>query len=206
MAFKKKNENKRKMALVSLIDMAFILLLFFLVTIFVAQLLKAEQKIYVPTPTNKPGRAQILIQLLDNNNFIWIDQKATEIVGQEWEKLEKQDSFWPLSPQQQDIRKTSIALNALLREHPASQLEEKLNSLVSEVDETGAKYFVVIRCPDAIPYSKVVDIIKILSTAATIEYGCVGGTIDQIRNCRSVKIVRERTSKGEERDNLHIDF
>ncbi len=206
MAFKRRDNEKKKMQLVSLIDMAFILLLFFMVTIFVANLLKQEQKIFVPTPKNEPGRAQILIQLLEDNKFVWIDKNATETVDRAWKRIENEDWFWPLSHQQKEKRKTEIALHALLRINPAAQLERKLKALVNEAKKTGAKYFAIIRCPNEIPYSRVVDIIKILSLAETIEYGCVGGTLDQISNCRSVQIVREKTKKGEERDNLWIDF
>jgi biopolymer transport protein ExbD len=205
-AFKRLDTEKRKMQLVSLIDMAFILLLFFMVTIFVAQLLKQEQKIFVPTPKNEPGRAQIFIQLLEDNNFVWIDKNATNVVERAWNRIENADWYWPLSPKQKEKRKTEIALKALLRKNSGAQLESKLKALVTEARETGAKYFAIIRCPNDVPYSRVVDIIKILSLAETIEYGCIGGTLDQISNCRSVQIVREKTKQGEERDNLWIDF
>ncbi|RKY75482.1 hypothetical protein DRQ07_11835, partial [candidate division KSB1 bacterium] len=80
MAFKSIRKKKEKIELVSLIDLLFILLVFFLVTSFVVRLPLQERNISIPTPENKPGRAQIVIQLIDNNFIFWIDEDASSKV------------------------------------------------------------------------------------------------------------------------------
>ena len=196
MAFKRLDTEKRKMQLISLMDMAFILLLFFLVTVFIAHPSQQEQKLYVPTPENVRGRAQIMIQLLPDNQFVWIDESSTAIV----ESIQR--DFGYLAP---STLKAKI-IDDLLRRNTleSRRLRNRLERLVKQADkDPNAEYFVLIRCPDEIAYFRVVDIIKRLSDCKyhNIKYGCVGGTIDQIRNCKQIRVIRK---KG--RENLWIDF
>ncbi|MBC8185180.1 biopolymer transporter ExbD [candidate division KSB1 bacterium] len=197
MAFNRLKNEKRKMQLISLMDMVFILLLFFLVTMVVAQLSKAEQKLYIPTPkNNERGRTQILIQLLEGKSILWLDRNSTPIV----EKVMHEQSYKLPNELRQEI------LNTLLQQCVIAEyeLKAKLSQLVSNANlKPNHQYFVLIRCPDIEPYSRTVKIISALAKAKykNIKYGCVGGSINQIRNCQNITTVNESGHL-----NLWIDF
>lgn len=201
MAFKKQKAGRRKIELISLIDVVFLLLLFFLITSFVIQLSKQEQKLDIPTPENRRGRTQILIQLLKGKNFFWIDENSAAVV----QKIREENSYLPANLLNAKI------LNKLLSTNIFSETDfrAKLQELIRKTDEDPrAKYFVLIRCPNEIPYFRVVNIIKALSGSkyGNIKYGCVGGSIAQIGNCIRIETVRELDPQGRERDNIYIDF
>ncbi len=209
MAIKFREEDRRKMELTSLIDMVFILLVFFLVTVTVVQLTVKEQKLPVPTPISEPGRAQILIQLLADGRFLWIDDQATSIVSRIMDQVEK--TFGYLSPRELENKKTHQALRVLLNKNifPGDLLESKLDRLISKANKTpSSQYFILLRVPDSVPYYHIIDIIQKLSRAKfhNISYGCVGGSIAQIRNSKNVKVVIEKDKHGRRRENLRIDF
>lgn len=201
MAFKKREIGRRKIELISLIDVVFLLLLFFLITSFVIHLSKEEQKLDIPTPENRRGRTQILIQLLEGGRFFWIDENSAAIV----QKIREENSYLPAN-----LLNTEV-LRGLERTNTFSEtrFRAKLRELIRKADEDPrAKYFVLIRCPNEIPYFKVVDIIRVLSGSkyGNIKYGCIGGSIAQIRNCKKIETLRELDPQGRERDNIYIDF
>lgn len=201
MAFKKQKAGRRKIELISLIDVVFLLLLFFLITSFVIQLSKEEQKLDIPTPENRPGRTQILIQLLEEKKILWIDENSATVVR----NIREEKSYLPKNLLNAEI------LNRLLNTNSFSETKfrAKLQELIRKADEDPrAKYFVLIRCPNEIPYFRVVNIVKALSGSkyGNIKYGCVGGSIAQIRNCKRIETVRELDPQGRERDNIFIDF
>ncbi len=209
MAIKKQQEERKKMELTSLIDMVFILLVFFLVTVTVVQLTVKEQKLPVPTPISEPGRAQILIQLLDDGRFLWIDEQATSVVSKIMNRIERNFSY--LSPRELETKKTKTALNAILNRNifPKDRLEKKLDQLIAKANkEPSSQYFILLRVPDSVPYYHIIDIIQKLSQARfhNISYGCIGGSIEQIRKSKNVKVVIERDKNGRRRENLRIDF
>ena len=201
MAFRKGEIGRRKTELISLIDVVFLLLLFFLITSFVIHLSKEEQKLDIPTPENRRGRTQILIQLLEGGRFFWIDENSAAVV----QKIREENSYLPAN-----LLNTEV-LRGLERTNTFSEtrFRAKLRELIRKADEDPrAKYFVLIRCPNEIPYFKVVDIIRVLSGSkyGNIKYGCIGGSIVQIRNCKKIETLRELDPQGRERDNIYIDF
>ncbi len=199
MAFDKYDVGRKKPQMMSLIDMAFILLLFFLVTSMVAQMTKEEQKLAIPTPENKPGRAQILVQFVDENGFLYLDQTATSIVEQ------VQNNFGFKSRQWQQQRIVSTLMND--RYFSKTQLLSRLKELkMNASNHPEENYFVLIRCPDEIAYYHVIEIIQAVSGLSNINYGCVGGSIDDIRNADDIALKTERDSQGNKRENLVILF
>ena len=139
MAFKDKKTPKERIELVSLIDMVFILLVFFLVTSFAIRLPLQERSLSIPTPDNRLGRAQIMIQFIDENRVFWLDEDATELVG------EIEDSLGYLS---QDRLKSRI-ISGLIRRNTISveRLDEELEHLRERAEQdTFARYFVMVRC------------------------------------------------------------
>jgi len=209
MAFKSWNSNKRKMQLVSLIDMVFILLVFFLVTIFIVREPREEMRLAVPTPENKPGRAQILIQLLPSDEFFMIDESAMPVVESVFRDVENR--FGYLSVQNLQQKKKEVVFRTLTERftYPAEQLSHKIQQLLNKANRSpNEKYFVLIRCPDEVPYARVIEVIEKLSQAQynNVIYGCVGGSLEEIRNCKQIRIVTEIDEKGIKRDNLWITF
>lgn len=200
MSFKIKKDQPHKLELVSLIDMIFILLVFFLVTSFVIRMPLEERNLYVPTPKNEQGRAQIVIQIMSTDSSLWIDESASELVS----RIEEDYGY-----ESQERLKQRI-LNRLIRDSKVSNSEmiNRLDRLCQGADQNPqANYFVLIRCPYEMPYSMVVELISRIHDTAyrNVRYGCVGGHLDDLRNCRKILTVVERV-KGERRKSLLIDF
>jgi len=208
LAFRTKENSFRKVQLVSLIDMIFILLVFFMVTVTVVRLTIKEQKLPVPTPISERGRAQIVIQLLNNGNFLWLDDHATAQISKVMDTIEKNYSY--LSPSELNRKKTEEALSILLKKNifRKDQMEGKLKHLLKIADsDPSSHYFVLLRSPDEIPYYEIINIMQKLNSAKyqNVLYGCVGGRLDDIKNSQNVKVVIEKDKNGRRRENLQID-
>lgn len=181
--------------------MILILLVFFLVTSFVIRMPFQERGVYIPTPENTRGRAQVVMQLLDENHFIWIDDSF----GQTVERITK--DFGYLS----QARLTERIINEMINEsqYEMRSLDSKISELQKKAGENQtARYFVQIRCPNEIPYYRVIHIINKLNqgTFANIRYGCVGGTIGDMASADRIRIIQERDEQGRLRKNILIDF
>ena len=201
MAFKKKRRPKERVELVSLIDMVFILLVFFLVTSFVIRMPIQERSVSIPTPENKLGRAQIVIQYIDEERVFWLDEHAASIVE------EVEENYGYLSP----VRLRNRILSELISRNTFSveQLEEKLKQLgVQATEDPFSRFFVLIRCPNEIPYFRIINVIAMLSDTPyrNIKYGCVGGTLSQIQQCQRITTVVEEDAGGRRRKNIRIDL
>lgn len=201
MAFKNQKRHKERVELVSLIDMIFILLVFFLMTSFVIRMPMQERSMYVPTPDNALGRAQMLIQFVDEDRVFWMDESASTVV----EEIE--DNFGYLSPAslRNRILTELIARNTIFLD----ELDERLERLRNRADgDPFTRFFMLIRCPNEIHYFRVIDVIAKISETKyrNIKYGCVGGTLDEIRTCRRIYTVVERDPGGGRRKNIQIDF
>jgi biopolymer transport protein ExbD len=196
MAQQRWNSEKRKAQLHSLIDMAFILLIFFLVTSMMAKMGGQEQKLSIPTPENQPGRAQIVIQIISADEYWFLDESARETA----EDIFRRYPFLPM-PQQIEMIMNGFASAKCDR----ITLFDKTARLKAVADKNDNSYFVLIRCPDELPYYHVMDIIQALSGSPNIKYGCVGGKLADITAAAKIKIVPEKTLSGERR-NLVIEF
>ena len=203
--------EKRKLQLISLMDVVFILLIFFLVSIFFASMPNEERKLPVPTPKNKPGYAQVLVQLIDDQKFFYIDPLITQDLVKKITEIDRM-TFLPAAERLRRKKRLLLKTGTFRYSDPSrpgvNQLKQKINRLISLANQNPqARYFVMIRCPDNLEYSRVIQIIQQLSKAkyANIQYGLVGGTIDDIRNCKSIekKIVTEEMGR---RRNVVITF
>ena len=201
MAFKVRKKSKEQLELVSLIDMILILLVFFLVTSYVMQLKYQEEGIYVPTPENKPGRAQIVLQLMAGGNFFWLDEGAT----QEVRRLRATYGFLP----EPDRSRSVVSALADANVFGPERLEERLSRLKDRArNHPDATFFILIRCPNALPYARVMDVIASLTDAGlpNIKYGCVGGEMRDLRALRRIDLRSVRDGSGAIRENITIDF
>ena len=182
-------------------DMIFILLVFFLVTSFVIRTSYQERSLYVPTPKNTLGRAQILIQFIDEDHVFWMDETASNMVTQ----IERNYGY--LSP----VHLRNKILSDLISKNTLSldELDVKLENLKTRAEKDPfANFFVLIRSPNEMPYFRIVNIIARLSNTkyGNIKYGCVGGTIAQLKKCKRIYTVVERDTHGKKRKNIRIDF
>lgn len=172
MAFKKNHETRRKLKLIALIDLVFILLIFFIVTSLIVKLAEGESKLAVPTPKNEEGVAQVLIQITEDG-YVWIDDTARNIMAQDY--LDSPGSV-----------RNRIA--RIIADGTVSSIEvmDRLTSLYQRADRNRAKIFnVIVRCPDDAPYWRVINLLERLQGGRKLEnlnYGLLGGTIEDIRN------------------------
>jgi biopolymer transport protein ExbD len=194
MAFKKENEIKRSIELISMIDMVFILLVFFLVTVFAMKIsVGKEWKLPIPTPKNEPGHAQVFIQIKSADTYFLLDESAQEVTNELLKKFR-------LYPAERRNRKVLEQLEEQFT-FRSDQFRNRLKDFVrSAANRDSSKYYIVIRCPDEIPYSAVIQIIAILSEAQNIRFGCIGGEMSDIRKGK----VKTGIEKG--RTVLKLDF
>ncbi|RMF62242.1 MAG: hypothetical protein D6743_12350 [Calditrichaeota bacterium] len=178
MAFRKLNHNRRGVQLVSLIDLIFILLIFFVITSILIKLTRGEARLYIPTPKNEPGEAQILIQILDEDKYLWVDHTAIDTLNLYSYALQD-----PLSP----AAKVDLLLDKLVLSK--RRLMERI-ALLKEASNGHRRkaYYVLIRCPDDLPYHYATSIVEEFVDNPNFEYGCVSGTVEDIRNSRNLAI------------------
>lgn len=201
MAFNVRKKPKEQLELVSLIDMILILLVFFLVTSFVMQLKYHEKGLYMPTPENKPGRAQIVLQLMENQRFFWLDETATDAI----KELRTTYGFLPEPGRSRRVFSKLTEANVFT----ASALYPKIEALKSRAQEKPeATFFVLIRCPNALPYARVIDVIARLTENGlpNIRYGCIGGEMAELMALKRIQLKTRRDNSGALRENIAIDF
>ena len=197
MAFKRRIAGSKEAPLVSLMDMIFMLLLFFLVTSYIATNAKVEMRFVFPTPKYELGTAEVFIQWIDERSVFWIDQSESVEV----QRILNETSY--MTPEEQS--RTAIENMQNRNRMDMAQLALKLRSLAQTADaDPGKKYFVLLRCPNQIPYSQVLDAVARLSDTRynNIEYGTSGGTLDQLQ----LGVVESTDAEGNLRKLIRIDF
>lgn len=201
MAFRKLKRQEEKIELVSLIDMIFILLVFFLVTSYVIKLPLQERSVYIPTPENVLGRAQIMIQIIHDDRFFWLDENAANVV----EQIESDYGYFSEKKLQDQV--LSALMNRNMMDY--SQMAEKIALLKERANaDPNVKYFVLIRCPNEIPYAVILEVISELTDTRfrNIQYGCVAGSLRDIQNASQITTIYETDEQGGRRKNIRITF
>jgi biopolymer transport protein ExbD len=197
LSFKRRIGGSKEVPLVSFMDMIFNLLLFFLVTSYIATNSKVEKRFVFPTPKIELGTAEVFIQWIDEGSVFWIDQSESA----DLQRILNETSY--LTPEEQS--RTAIENLRNRNRMDADQLAEKLRSLVRTADaDPGKKYFVLLRCPNQLPYSRVLEVVARLSDTRfnNIEYGTSGGTLDQLQ----LGVVETTDAEGNLRKLIRIDF
>ncbi len=178
MAFRKLTQEDRRIQLVSLIDLIFILLIFFIITSILIKLTRGEAQLYIPTPKNEPGEAQVLVQILDDENYLWVDHTAIDTLNQYTYRRKA-----PITTK----AKVDVLLSKMTLD--STGLQRRIDHLVAESkDRPDKDYFVLIRCPDYLPYHYATSVVEKLVDAPNFEYGCVAGTIDDIKNSKKISV------------------
>lgn len=178
MAFRKISHANRRIQMVGLIDLIFILLIFFIITSIMIKLTRGESKLHIPTPKNEPGEAQVLIQILENDNYFWLDHTAIDTLNRYSFRFRNPASVAP---------KIQLLLNKMTLSR--EELDGRIDALVKGPSANRQQdYFVMIRCPDNLPYSKAVTIIEKLVDLPNFEYGCVSGTVDDLVASKNIQV------------------
>ena len=197
MAFRSRIGGSKEVQLVSFMDMIFNLLLFFLVASYIAANSKVEKRFVFPTPKNELGTAEVFIQWIDERTVFWIDQDASVEV----QRVLNEYSY--LAPGEQS--RTVVGIFQERSRLDAVGLIKRLQSFVQTADSNpGKKYFVLLRCPNQIPYSVVLDAVARLAEArySNVEYGTAGGTLDQLQ----LNVLESTDAEGNLRKIIRIDF
>lgn len=188
----------RKPQLHSLIDMAFLLLLFFAtLMIFISQA-GHEQIISLNTPENKEGEAQIVIQIIDENTFWFLGDWAREEAIKVLALSLNQDYARQLIYNEVFQNKNCKCNFYQLQRHIKGIKEKALQ------DQT-QNYFILIRCPNHLPYEIVIKIIQEISGLENLKYGCVGGSPEELQNAKFFS-KRDQNPDGTYQDKLYIIF
>jgi len=178
MAFRKIETENRRIQLVSLIDLIFILLIFFIITSILIKVTRGEARLYVPLPKNEAGEAQLLIQILGPDSFLWLDHTAIDTLYTYGRRLKLRPS--PES-------KINLLLARMVVD--SRGLNDRIERLALEAGRQRQKtYFAVIRCPEEQPYYYATDIIQKLAPVPNVEYGCVAGSIEDLKRGSNIKL------------------
>ncbi|MFQ5602804.1 MAG: biopolymer transporter ExbD [bacterium] len=178
MAFKKLFIENRKVPMVSLIDLIFILLLFFITTSVMINLSKGEARLNIPTPINEPGEAQILIQIIDKDHYFWLDYTAIDTLH--YYSYMLPDPNDPAAKIQLLLDKMTISKDELVaRLKNLFEFSKKFRN---------KEHFILIRCPNVYPFYYATNIIEYLIDNPFFEYGCVPGDIEDILASKKVTI------------------
>lgn len=176
MPFKSHAHERRSVPFTSLIDLIFILLIFFIISSIMIKLTKGESKLYIPTPISEPGEAQVLIQILDEDNYLWLDHTAIDTLL----------FYRDLLPNQGDNKaKVNLLLDKMTL-HSDELFDRLANLQTSSNFQRNREYFVMIRCPDHLPYYLATNIIERFVDNPNFEYGCVAGSIEDIKSSKNI--------------------
>jgi len=187
MAFRRLSHANRKLQMVSLIDLIFILLIFFIITSILIKLVRGESQLFIPTPKNEPGEAQILIQILDKDNYLWIDHTAIDTLNFYTYKFTGNISH---------AKKANILLEKM--SFDSTGFYERIESLKKmSAAQPHKEFFVLIRCPEEMPYYYATNIIERLIDVPNLEYGCLAGSIDDVLTKGRISV---------HRNTIQIDF
>jgi len=179
LSFKKRFEINKNIELTSLIDMIFILFIFFLVSSYMIQTPSQERGLFLPTPKNEPGTAQILIQFVDANTIFWLDKSDYNFT--------KDNIMSGLSTK--NIISRLFNKNSMSIQRLDNEIED-LKLIVKQNPEE--HYFILIRSPNDLSCGAVMNVISKIAGQTNIEYGCVGGSVNDILNCETLKINPEK--------------
>ena len=143
MSFRRPKEIRRRLMLFPLMDVFFILLIFFLAI----AAIKFEKpgrideikSVYASTPVPQMGKTHVLIQVNTDGSFIWLDSGSRNLIQQQG----------------------SAAFRSMT--YPLNLLQQKAREFCDHASRCSARQInIAVRCPDDLPYGEVWDIQKSL--------------------------------------------
>jgi hypothetical protein len=177
MPFKHEEKGRAKYALTPLIDTVFLLLIFFLVTSYVGSGVITEQRLTVPTPLQREGEMNILIQLYETNRgelrAYYIDDSINGAYGVIY--YGKDERF-------NSVTKNPGILTQRLFQVIEWDYERSFASLKNQLErlkDSRYSLFIGIRCPFDVPYFKIIELTSTLPKESRhgwpIRYGFMEG-------------------------------
>ncbi len=180
MAFKREAPHGRKLQMVSLIDLIFILLIFFIISSILIRMTDGEAQLYLPTPKNEPGETQVMIQIIDADSYVWLDHTAIDTLLHYSENGTRRLS----TEAKVDLLVDKMSLDS-------RRLGQRIERLKQEVNaKPDLDFFVLVRCPDELPYYFATNVVEKLVDSPHFQYGCVGGSIADLRASSDIFIER----------------
>lgn len=200
---KRRTGERRKVGLVGLIDLIFLLLIFFLLTT-TTSLGRQDQRITIPVPLNEQGQAQVLIQVVDNNRYVYLDERwfdsADSVLAKspafsnEWYRMNPSDKSPLFKRLLTSIDRVAGYPTQMNRAELDECMRARLGSVVRENNEaiksqslSGRKIrnlFLVVRCPPAFPYGSVIGILNAIKDidggSGWLQFGTAEGTINDL--------------------------
>lgn len=157
--------NKKKISLTALIDMVLILVIFFLVVNVKKRIDLSERCLVVPAPTNQSGtNANILIQIVGRGRYLWFDSEPAFY-----------DNLSRALKNAKAVADREIVPNFLKNQIKTFR---QIHDKISEIPDVYgySPLFIVIRCPNSLPYGDVIRIIDAIADLnPTPAFGCIGG-------------------------------
>lgn len=172
-----KPKARRKIEIVSLIDMIFILLIFFIAlsSLIEPNPSKFLRSFNIPAPKDELGSpTQLMIQVLDNGQYFILNESAfrriRSLLGRPPESI----------------------MRRLIQEFTVDRdgLDLRLESIFNRARMDNRKYFITIRIPDEAIYGNVVALVNHIAGHINVSYCIVGGSIDQLES--GIRISRPR--------------
>ncbi len=201
------NANKKKaVGLMSLVDVVFLLLVFFLVVSIFVNSEQNEFAVRVGTPEEIEGEANILIQVTADGNFFFID----DTYFREIENFLKRQVYTPSRWRGKSLRWRASELKKVLKamgkgetRYGSGSARKTIPRSLRPLDKTGIKnriyekvkkvdddnsgkkmvsnYFVLVRCPAGAPYGDALTVIDAIRQAGPgaqyFQYGISGGSL-----------------------------
>lgn len=177
MSFKHDPLLREKYGLTPLIDMVFLLLIFFLVTSYVGTGVISEQTLLVPTPIQKEGVMNILIQLYKTKTgdlrAYYIDSSINEV----YRRIDAGS----------DYRFNFVTKDPTIKAKRVFQVIEwdydlSINALkkrLKELESSKTSLFIGVRCPYDVPYFEAIEVTSDIPVRSRfgwpIRYGFIEG-------------------------------
>lgn len=193
MAFNRVDETQKKPGLIPLVDVIFLLLIFFLVASFVRTGARKEQKLTIPTPVQKEGAMDILVQLFKTQHgelrAYFISSEINEVYRRIYQGLDER--FPTITDDQIELTKNVFEVVRSDYNLSTSRLKERLAKLKS----SKTPVFIGIRCPYDVPYFKVIELKSTIPLVSQykwpIRYGFIEGDEASLFNARIIPDIKD---------------
>ena len=166
MAFAKLQDvrQRRRLLLFALMDMFFILLLFYLAIVQIDIARESAVSTLYATPAREYGRAQILVQMVNADSIIWLDNSSFR--GEDWRRDFPNRFQLSIGDLPERVRVFNEILGPCI----------------------GNDVYVVIQCPDWLSYVDVMQLQTRLKEVAdesmngrNLQYALLPGSVDDLR-------------------------
>ena len=188
MAFVRKASPARRIDLIPLMDMAFILLVFFAINMYSQAGERSEVRVSIVVPELSVSKVQVLVQIVSPDLVYWWDSTAVGAVEQAFARG----------------RSPSNVLFTRKYRKTMQQALDRFLAVVSAANASpGEEFQILVRCPGDVPYEVPLKFVQLASLTkwGNVRVGLVGGSSEELRQSsfRRVRLAGGRRA-------LRIDF